>query len=93
MYKGVIHMMKSLSFVEGTCVWKPERTGDYEIDCAKGRSYAEELLQFIRSRQAPQVFGHVSRAMTDGGIFDGVETGFCSVIGIHICVSAESVSN
>lgn len=79
--------LSTLPFVKDENAWAPQRTGNYEKDCATGRAYGKALIDFIRERESPQVFGHIARAMTAGGVFEGVEVGFCSAIGIHIQVA------
>ena len=74
-----------LSFVESASkAWVPERTGNYADDCARGRRYARELLNFMREKNDPLPFNQVVRSMTDGGTMSGVEIGFCTEIGIYL---------
>jgi len=78
-----------LSFVEQTAseavaFWEPDRSGEYEVACARGRDYADELLSYIRDEQNPTIFGSVVRAITAGGIYGAVEIGFCNRIGIQL---------
>jgi hypothetical protein len=68
--------------VEGQ--WLPDRTGDYEQDCAAGRSKALQLLTTIEETQNPALFGTVIRAMVAAGTYEGTEIGFCSRVGIYI---------
>ena len=74
-------------FIRDT-VWTPERSGSYDQDCRMGRLYADQLLDAITRTGNPALFGTVARAITQGGVFDAVEVGFCSRIGIHIAVGA-----
>jgi hypothetical protein len=64
--------------------WVPERSGDYAVDCETGRRYARDLLVLIRSEGNPALFGSVIRAISEVGVFGGVEIGFCSHIGIEL---------
>ena len=68
--------------------WEPIRSGDYDRDCEHGRQIAKDTLAMIAATENPALFGTVVRAITAGGQFDGVETGFCSAIGIFIVVNA-----
>ena len=65
-------------------LWTPERPADYASACAMGRDYAAELHGFMTASGNPVVFGAVLRAISAGGIFGGVETGFCSAFGIAL---------
>lgn len=67
--------------------WAPERSGSYEQDCATGREYATVLMTIISEQENPALFGTVVRAITAGGKFEGIEIGFCSVIGITLMVN------
>lgn len=78
---------ETLSFVSGRNSWNPVRTGDYGTDTAAGRRYADELLNFIRVKDCALAYGRVARAIVEGGVFEAVEIGFCSRIGIHLCVA------
>ena len=75
--------MPSLPLKDGA-LWQPDRTGNYGKDCETGRAAADSLLQTIEETQNPCLFGTVVRAMVEGGVFGGVEAGFCSVIGIKL---------
>ena len=54
----------------------PQRTGDYAIDCATGRTYAGALLKYMRIKGFPPMLGRVAQAIAAGGAWDGVEIGF-----------------
>jgi hypothetical protein len=74
--------LKVLSFVrDKKQLWAPERTGDYAADCATGRFYAEELVEFIAATDKPFVLGHIAKAIAEAGTWDAVEIGFYSVLG------------
>lgn len=68
--------------------WAPDRTGNYADDCAKGRAEAELMLVYIDQTQNPAVFGTIARAIVVAGVYEAVEIGFCSRIGIQLCVPA-----
>jgi len=67
-----------------TNYWTPERPKEYGAACAMGRDYAAELITHIQEQGDPSVFGAVIQAMMNGGIYEGVEAGFCSVVGIQL---------
>lgn len=71
-----------------TNFWAPERSGDYETDCNRGRAAAREMLQFIRERNCPNVYASICRDMAASGVFGGFEVGFCTEIGITVMVAA-----
>ena len=56
--------------------WSTKATGDWTIDCATGRGYAEEMLNCIRTKQNPTGLGHIVKAMVGHGQWGGVEVGF-----------------
>ncbi len=66
--------------------WMPARSESYEQDCATGREYARALQEIMCEQGNPALFGTVVRAITAGGRFEGVEIGFCSVIGIQLLI-------
>ena len=68
----------------GTNFWMPERSGDWAEDHALGISYAVEFLDWLATHGNALVFGAIMRAMTAGGIYEGVEVGFCQAIGIEL---------
>ncbi len=71
----------SLSFTAGPGnLWVPERTGDHAMDCATGKRCAQELLDFMRQRNAPMALGFVCAAMPE--IHTGAEIGFFSELAI-----------
>lgn len=57
-------------------LWAPHRSGDYTADCAAGRSYAADLLKYIRITERLPMLGHVAQAIAAGGAWGGVEIGF-----------------
>jgi hypothetical protein len=67
--------------------WQPDRSGDYATDCAAGREIGAEVADLISSTGNPAFFGTIARAIAEAGQFDGIEAGFCSHIGILICVN------
>lgn len=64
--------------------WSPDRHGEYEVDCARGRAYAEELLALMTTENNPSLFGSVLRAIVAGGTYEATEIGFCSRVGIEL---------
>lgn len=80
---GLPTTVAELSFIRDGG-WQPERTGAYDRDCGVGRACADEMLEMIGRTENPALFGAVARAITAAGRFEGVETGFCSRIGIFI---------
>lgn len=73
-----------LSFVQGRSLWVPERDGRYDRDCATGRFYASELVEFIRATGRTHLFGFVGQAIARSGQWGGVEIGFYSEIAQHL---------
>ena len=61
--------------------WSPHVTGDWSIDCARGRTYADEALDFMRQSNNPTYLGHVVKGMIGNGAYSGVEVGFMQRIG------------
>lgn len=81
--------LENLSFVgSNRNYWSPQRTGSYTRDCAIGRGYAEELVEFIQSIGSPIFLGHVCRAIAEGVDYGGVEVGFFHQISVHLITSA-----
>lgn len=81
--------ISDLTFVTRTAagtldLWTPERTGDYANDCAMGRDYAAELLAHMVTSQDSGIFGAVMRAITRSGVYDAVEIGFCTHLGVYL---------
>jgi len=66
------------------CHWEPQREASYEVECANGRRYADELLRYMDQTDNPVIFGTVIRAMVAGGKYGAAEIGFCSAIGIEL---------
>lgn len=64
--------------------WAPVRSGDYAKDCQLGRDLGAQLLEHIRDEDNPMLFGTVMRAITQAGVFEGVEIGFCHVFGVEL---------
>jgi|GEM_PF-1829721 len=67
-----------------TSFWAPDRTGEYEVQCARGRAYADALLAHMRETRNPTLYGAVMRGITSEGVYGGVEIGFCNRIGIEL---------
>lgn len=69
----------SLPFVkEGSPLnlWATNPTGDYETDNRTGRQFADALVEFMRDKQAPPLFGQVVKSIAERNIFGGIEVGF-----------------
>lgn len=67
--------------------WQPERSGDYQKDTASGRRYADNVLGLVDDRANPLIFGAVVKAIVQGGVYDAVEIGFCSRIGMALAAA------
>lgn len=76
-----INKYSDLTFASEGLDWEPVRTGDYATDCATGRRYARELIDFMSVTDDPLPFGRAVRAITAGGVYEAVEIGFCSTLG------------
>lgn len=61
-------------------MWNPEVTGDYIVDCAKGRDYAEEVVAAMRQEENPALLGWIIRGFGQDEARRGVEVGFCQAI-------------
>lgn len=64
--------------------WAPQRDGDYEVDCARGRAYAHELVTYMRHHRNPTILGSVMRSITTGGVYEGVEIGFSHQLALSL---------
>lgn len=74
-----------LGFIAGKSMWAVARTGDWPLDNRTGAQHAEELIAFIKSNPGSEpLLGHVMRDIAAGGIFGGVEVGFCHRIAAEI---------
>lgn len=62
--------------------WTPTVPDGWAAGCAAGRDYAAELIEFIQQENNPVIFGAVMRAITKKGVYEAVETGFCTHFGI-----------
>lgn len=71
-----------LSFVKSNGkeihLWEPERTGDYQKDCAAGNAYALELIRFMAECRNPTIFTFIVKAMPEKT--GAVEVGFLTMI-------------
>lgn len=56
--------------------WNPERTGDYSVDCATGRFYADELTAWVQLTGYLPLLANVCKAITESNQWGGVEIGF-----------------
>lgn len=57
-------------------VWSPRVTNDWAHDLVQGRSYAEEMVFFMRNSGHPTLLQHVVKAMIAHACWSGVEVGF-----------------
>lgn len=69
-------------------VWAPEVTGDWTIDCSRGKAYAEEAIEFMQRSNNPTCLGHIVKAMIGNGAYTGVEVGFMHRIGELVLASS-----
>lgn len=65
-------------------IWKPERSGDWSADNATGRTMAIEAVSRMRQDGNPVMLGHLVKQMIEGGVYDGVETGFFHALSVEI---------
>jgi hypothetical protein len=63
-------------------LWAPERSGDYSEDSARGRAYADALVNHIATTEAFPLLGQIAQRITESGRWDGVEIGFFSGLAI-----------
>lgn len=56
--------------------WRPARTGNYETDCAQGKTYFQELRDYVQATGNPAVLNRVLASQVRSGVWDGVEIGF-----------------
>jgi hypothetical protein len=61
-------------------LWAPTETGDWATDTATGRTYAAELIDVMRTNEAPMLLGHVAKAIAARSKHGGVEVGFFQLI-------------
>lgn len=73
----------SLPFVSASA-WTPDRTGNFETDCATGRSYFRALQELILKTGNPLFLSRVLHAQVEGGKWEGVEIGFAQALGEQI---------
>lgn len=69
-------------------VWAPVVTGDWSTDCAQGRAYAQEAIEFMRKTGNPSCLGHIVKGMIGNGAYTGVEVGFLQRFGEEAIASA-----
>lgn len=62
-------------------LWSPEVCGDWTVDCARGRAYADEVIASMRSTGNPGSLGHIVKSMISNGAYTGVEVGFLQRFG------------
>lgn len=78
------HELPFVSVGSKTIFWKPVRSGNYEVDCATGREYAENLLAFMRKNQNPLILRSVIQSMNSQDALGGVEIGFLTRLGTEL---------
>ena len=64
-------------------------TGDYTIDCAQGRAFADQVIREIALTGFTPKLGHTVRDMIEIGRFDGPEVGFLQRIAEYL-ISVDS---
>lgn len=74
--------LQDLSFTAPGKAWAPQRTGDYETDCALGRKCASEFAEFASASDANSLLGVIVSDMVEDGRFTGLEVGFFAGISI-----------
>lgn len=79
-----IDITAALNFVKvedngAICYWEPDRSGEWDEDCATGRKAAADLVSYIKRSNNPHILRLVLADMfRDGRKGDGVEVGFMS---------------
>lgn len=68
----------------------PEVSGDWSVDCARGRAYADEAIEFMRKTGNPSCLGHIVKGMIGNGAYTGVEVGFLQRFGEEALASART---
>lgn len=68
-------------------LWAPTETGEWATDTAAGRTYAAELIDVMRTNEAPMLLGHVAKAIVARGKHGGVEVGFFQQIAEKLMVA------
>lgn len=66
----------------GSCFWSVLATGDYGTDVATGRSYALELLDYIRETGDAPILSRLMDSFPSGARRSGIEIGFLTSIGL-----------
>lgn len=61
---------------DGADFWAIEATGNYAMDCQRGREAAGELNRAMFFGSCPPLLGSVARAIVAKGNFSGLEVGF-----------------
>lgn len=66
-----------LERADGTKVlWAVRPEGDWSIDCATGAAFGEALIGHMQEADNPSILGLVAQAITERGVWSGVECGF-----------------
>lgn len=62
-------------------LWVVNPTGQYPADCATGRAYAIELIDYMRTHDGASLLVNIVQAMAaTGQPFSGIEIGFITTI-------------
>lgn len=69
-----------VSAAESIDYWDVQPSGEYSQDCQTGRDYARRLVQHMKLKNDPTVFGWVLRAQGEKGGNTGIEIGFRQAI-------------
>ncbi|MER9524064.1 hypothetical protein NKI96_10810 [Mesorhizobium sp. M0292] len=67
--------------------WHPQRTDDYAADCQLGRSYFQELFEFMQKEANTAFLSRVLSAQVAGGRWDAVEIGFSQAMSEKLLVA------
>jgi hypothetical protein len=76
----------------GTDFWSPDRSGDNSVANARGRGYAQELLDAMRADRNPVLLGGIVRAIGQGQVYGPVEIGFCHRLGVELLAPVVAVA-
>lgn len=60
--------------------WSPKRSGEYQVDCACGRLYFEQLQAAMVASDNTLLLSQVLQAQVSGGRWEGVEIGFAQAM-------------
>ena len=80
--------MTKLSF-SGESIWEPERSGNYNADCAAGRECAKELIAEMQRTGNPALLVHVVKCFAE---MQGHEVGFMYQISLAL-IKPQTISS